>query len=172
MLARLGATPKDSAGKGVKGRAVSSDIEAVAVGRQERIFLHWARPAASLLALVVFGALELTTHDVGATFLAILTFSLVAAGGYALAASRFPVARVLAVALTMDTLLLAAMSAALQRPNLVGIGYFWPIALSAFLLGPRATAFFTALGASLAIVVPQAGGYAPDAVTVATNVVL
>jgi signal transduction histidine kinase len=153
-------------------RVLPVDTESMSQRRQDRIFLYWARPAASLLALVVFGALELTTGDVGATFLAILALSLVAAGWYALAASRFPVARVLPVALTTDTLLLAAMSAALQRPNLVGIGYFWPIALSAFLLGPRATAFFTALGATLAIAVPQAGGYAPDAVTVAANVVL
>jgi K+-sensing histidine kinase KdpD len=141
-------------------------------GRQERIFLYWARPAASLIALAVFGALELTTRDVGGAFFAVLALSLLAAAAYAAAASRFGAAHVLRAALGVDTLLLAAMSAALQRPNLVGIGYFWPIALSAFLLGPRATAFFTALGAALAIVVPQAGGYAPDAVTVASNVIL
>jgi signal transduction histidine kinase len=171
MLARL-ADAEGVRRKGLETPGLLVDSEAMSRSRQDRIFLYWARPAASFLALLVFGALELTTGDVGATFLGILALSLVAAGWYALAASRFPVARVLPVALTIDTLLLAAMSAALQRPNLVGIGYFWPIALSAFLLGPRATAFFTALGAGLAIVVPQAGGYAPDAVTVATNVVL
>ena len=153
-------------------RLVVVDTEPVTDARQDRIFLYWARPAASLLALAVFGTLELTTGDVGTAFFAVLALSLAAALAYAGAASRFGTSYVLPAALAVDTFLLAAMSAALQRPNLVGIGYFWPIALSAFLLGPRATASFTALGAALAIVVPQLGGYAPDAVTVASNVIL
>jgi signal transduction histidine kinase len=172
MLARLAATPKEAAGKGVKVRVFSSDIEAVAGGRQERIFLYWARPAASLIAFVFFGLLDAATGEVGGVFLSILALTLPAAVLYALAARHYAPASVLAVGLAVDTLLIGAMGAALHRPDLIAIGYFWSIALGAFLVGPRATLAYSMLGAGLTVGVPVAFDFGVGAVTLATNVLL
>jgi signal transduction histidine kinase len=141
-------------------------------GRQERIFLHWARPAASLIALAVFGALEAATGDVGWPFLVILALTLPAAAAYIAAARRYPPATVLGVGLAVDVILIGAMGATLHRPDLIAIGYFWGIALGAFLVGPRATVVYTVLGAVLAVAVPVGFAFGVGAVTLVTNVLL
>jgi signal transduction histidine kinase len=109
---------------------------------------------------------------VSAAHLALLGASLVAAIAYALASRRYPPANVLRVSLVTDTCLIAAMAATLEREELIALGYFWPMAFAAFLLGPRDTVFFTATGALATILVPVLGGVESEALAITAEVIV
>jgi signal transduction histidine kinase len=109
---------------------------------------------------------------VTAAQLALLGASLVAAIAYAIASRRFAPANVLRVSLVTDTFLIALMAATLEREELIALGYFWPMAFAAFLLGPRDTIFFTAMGALATILVPALAGVESGALTVTAEVIV
>jgi signal transduction histidine kinase len=142
-------------------------------GRARHVFLLWARPIAALLALVAYGAVELvrpsSTVD---RELAIVGVSLAAAGLYVLAARRFDDESVLRVALPLDTLLIAALTLAVGRPELVAVAFFWSIALASFLLGPRETLANTAVAVAGAAAVPYLSSRAIDEVVHVTDVLV
>jgi signal transduction histidine kinase len=126
-----------------------------------------------VVALAAFGGLALASPDSspGAPAFVILGLSLAAAIVYAFAARRRPLVAVLRVALFVDTALIAAMAAALDRGELLALGFFWPMAFAAFLLGPRDAVFFTVLGALGTLFVPVLGGPETDALTIAVETV-
>jgi signal transduction histidine kinase len=78
---------------------------------------------------------------------------------------------VLRVALFVDTALIAAMAAALDRGELLALGFFWPMAVAAFLLSPGDAVFFTILAALGAVFVPLLGGPETDALTIVVETV-
>ena len=107
-----------------------------------------------MVPLAVFGGLyALSPSDRVAKITVPLGASVVAAGLYSLAARRWSTVAVLRVALVVDTLLIATMTAALERPDVLAIAYFWAPALPAFLLGSRKTALNTLVAAACAAVV-------------------
>jgi signal transduction histidine kinase len=137
----------------------------------QRLYLTWARPAASVVALAAFGGLALASpqSSPGALVFLLLGLSLAAAVVYVVAARSRPLTSVLRVALFVDTALIAAMAAALDRGELLALGFFWPMVLAAFLLTPRDALFFTVLGAVGASLVPVLGGLETDALTIAVQ---
>jgi signal transduction histidine kinase len=91
---------------------------------------------------------------------------------YVFAARRFSTEAVLTVGLALDTLLIAAMTAAVGVPALLAAPYFWSIALGAFFLGPIETGVYTVLAAVCAAVVPFLSDLSVDGLVVVTDVLV
>ena len=127
--------------------------------RQRRLYLLWARPAASLSVLVASGVLETVGSGPGVAYDVLIAASLGAAIVYALAAERFPDELVLPPSLVVDTAIVATATVLLDREGLLVLGYFWILAVSAFLVRPREVVGLTGLTAGAAI----AAGVATDA---------
>ena len=64
------------------------------------------------------------------------------------------------------------MEAALRNPNVPVVGYFWALALSAFLCRAQETLGYTALAIACALIVPPAAGFHVDGVALTTNVLV
>jgi signal transduction histidine kinase len=142
-------------------------------GHVERVFLHWARPLAPALCIVVYGLVELVRPDTPADRILLpLALSVVAALAYLALLPRLGVRRVLHVLVVVDTLLIAAMTAALGDPEVLAIAYFWSIAVAAFFLGFRTTIAATALAAVCAATVPFLDDGTTRVVVVVTDVLV
>jgi signal transduction histidine kinase len=109
---------------------------------------------------------------VSSVHLTLLGASLVAAVAYALVARRYPPANVLRVSLVTDMCLIAAMAATLEPTEAVPLGYLWPMAFAAFLLGPNDTIFFTVVGALATILVPVLGDLDTTPLTITAEVIV
>jgi signal transduction histidine kinase len=139
----------------------------------QRIFLSWTRAIAAAVAAAVYLVVELISPSPRLVhMLLMLAASAVAGVAYRLATLRFSRTSILRVALPIDTLLIAGMTVALERPGLLAIAYMWSIALAALLLGPRETLANTLFAMVCAGVVPYAAGHAIDSVIVVTDVLV
>lgn len=139
----------------------------------QRLFLTWARPVAPALCLVAYGIFALVRPETNAErILPLLGLSVLAGIGYGLAARRFGAEPVLRVLLVVDTLLLAAMTAALARPDELAIAYFWSIGLAAFFFGARETLGTTVLATVCVATVPSLGDFGSDPVVVFTDAIV
>jgi len=119
--------------------------------RQRRLYLLWARPAASLAVLAASGVLEVVGEGPGTPYDVLIAASLGAAVVYALAAERLPDELVLPPSLVVDTAIVATATVLLDREGLLVLGYFWILAVSAFLVRPREVLGLTGLAAGAAI---------------------
>jgi signal transduction histidine kinase len=140
----------------------------------QRIFLSWTRAIAAAVAAAVYLVVELISPSPRLVhMLLMLAASAVAGVAYRLATHRFSRTSILRVALPVDTLLIAGMTVALERPGLLAIAYFWSIALAALLLGPRETLLNMLFAMVCAAVVPYIdAGHAIDYVIVVTDVLV
>jgi signal transduction histidine kinase len=118
----------------------------------------------------VFGTLELVDGSRNVErLLIVLAAASIAAPVYLLAARRLPLGPLVTGVLVLDTLFIAAMEAALRNPNVPVVGYFWALALSAFVCGPAETLGFTLLAIACALVVPPVAGFHVDSVALTTG---
>jgi signal transduction histidine kinase len=141
--------------------------------RLQRLFLLWGRPIAPLAALAVYAIADAASPSSRADHMvALLVLAEVLALGYRLASIRLPPANVLRVALALDTLLIAALAVASDRPGAIAIAYFWPIALGAWLLGPAETIGYTLLASACALVAPMLAGRPQDTFVTFTIVIV
>jgi K+-sensing histidine kinase KdpD len=125
------------------------------------------------VALAVFGVVALVDGSRNVErLLLVLVAAELAAPLYVLAARRLPLEPVVMCALALDTLFIAVMEWALRNPNVPVVGYFWALALSAFLARPTATLLYTALAIGCALVVPPASGFHVDGVALTTGVLV
>jgi K+-sensing histidine kinase KdpD len=121
----------------------------------------------------VFGVVALVDDSRNVErLLLVLVAAELAAPLYVLAARRFPLEPLVMGALALDTLLIAAMEWALRNPNVPVVGYFWALALSAFVARPAATLAYTALAIACALAVPPASGFHVDGVALTTGVLV
>lgn len=127
--------------------------------RQRRLYLLWARPAASLSVLAASGVLEALGRGAGLPYDLLITASLAVAVVYALAATRLPDEVVLPPSLVVDTAIVATATVLLDREGLLVLGYFWILAVSAFLVRPAEVLGLTGLSAGAAV----GAGIATDA---------
>ena len=110
---------------------------------------------APLVALAAYGVVELVSPSREVEqIMFVLGLSVLAALLYIAAARVVSLENVLRAMLFVDTMLLAGMTAALERPDVLAIAYFWSIGLAAFFFGRLVTLATTALAALCAGVVP------------------
>jgi len=139
---------------------------------QQRQFLRFGRPGAVVASLAVFGTVQLLQpgRHLGDVLLILLVAGLPVSGLSLLALRQFATAHVLRVVLTVDIVMIALLTGALEDPNLLVVAYFAPIAFAALLFGPLETAFFTVTGGVAGVVVGRAIG--ADTVTIASDLLV
>ena len=142
-------------------------------GRTQWLFLRWGRPVAPAATFAVYGVVALLRPETPAQQILLpLAVSVAAAVGYLLLLPRLGPVRVLRLLVVVDTLLIAWMTVALERPDVLAIAYLWSVAIAGVFLGGRETLAATALAGTCAAIVPYLGDFGAEAIVVVTDVVV
>ena len=145
-----------------------------AVRRQAQwLFLRWGRPVAPAATLIAYATVEALRPETAADRMLLpLAVSVAVGVGYALLLPRLGAVAVLRALVVLDTLLIAWMTVALGRPDVLAIAYVWSLAIAGVLLGSRETLAATALAAACAVAVPYLSATDVSLVVVVTNAIV